>query len=143
MLLNLNILQCIYIYIYIFVSPCVGGSIVLPRTLYCIKYQLAGVYISAKPHRLICIHSHHKLHSGDTNYIKHAQIRYVYAIKHSPSGYAPSGLETGSGNQLDILAVVKVLLNMLHCEMLYSVYVPIGHALSNTYIYILSLLRVR
>ena len=58
-----------------------------PRTLYCIKYQLAGVYlVSAIPHRLICIHSHHKLHSGDTNYIKHAQIRYVYAIKHSLSG---------------------------------------------------------
>ena len=74
-----------HIYIYIFVSPCVGGSIVPPRTLYCIKYQL-GVYISAKPRRLICIHSHHKLHSGDTNYIKHAQIRYIYAIKHSPSG---------------------------------------------------------
>ena len=77
---------CWYIDVCIFVSPCVGGSIVPPRTLYCIKYLLAGVYLSAKPHRLISIHSHHKLHSGDTNYIKHAQIRYVYAIKHSPSG---------------------------------------------------------
>ena len=75
-----------------------------PRILYCIKYQLAGVYLSAKPHRLICIHSHHKLHPGDTNYIKHAQLQYVYAIKHSPSGLV-----------------------------LYSVYVPIGHALSNIY----------
>ena len=26
------------------------------------------------------------LHSGDTNYVNHAQIRYIYAIKHSPSG---------------------------------------------------------
>ena len=26
-----------------------------PRTLYCIKYQLAGVYLSGKPHRLIRI----------------------------------------------------------------------------------------
>ena len=91
-----------YKYVYPFVSPCVGGSIVPPCTLYCMKYQLAGVYLSAKPHRLTSIHSHQKLHSGDTNYIKHAQILYVYAIE-------PSGL------------------------VLYSVYVPIGHTLSNTY----------
>ena len=40
--------ECV-IYFHVFVSPCVGGSKVLPRTLYCIKYQLAGVFlVSAK-----------------------------------------------------------------------------------------------
>ena len=76
---------CIYLYtcIYIFVSPCVGGSKALPRTLYCIKCVLAEqfiqpsnyckksifsltvatVYTSAKPQTAF---------RGDTNYINHA-----------------------------------------------------------------------
>ena len=41
--------------------------------------------------------------SGDTNYINHAQIRYVWEIKHSPS-----------------------------CLALHLPYVPIGHGLCNT-----------
>ena len=48
---------------------------------------------------------------GDTNYINHAQIRYVCEINHSPSGATRP----------------RVL-------RFFSVYVPIGHDLSNTYI---------
>ena len=70
-------------YIYIFVSPCVGGSKAPPRTLYRIKCALAEqiiqtanyckksifslpiatVYTSAKPQMAF---------RGDTNYINHA-----------------------------------------------------------------------
>ena len=47
---------------------------------------------------------------GDTNYINHAQIRYVCEINHSPSGATRPRVSR-----------------------FISVYVPIGHDLSNTY----------
>lgn len=45
-------------YIYnVLVSPCVGGSVVLPHTLYCMKYLLACaficMYVSVKLRALI------------------------------------------------------------------------------------------
>ena len=47
---------------------------------------------------------------GDTNYINHAQIRYVCEINHSPSGATRPRVSR-----------------------FISVYVPIGHDLSNTH----------
>ena len=47
---------------------------------------------------------------GDTNYINHAQIRYVCEINHSPSGATRPRVSR-----------------------FISVYVPIGHDLSNTF----------
>ena len=71
-------------------TPYIKGP---PGTLYCIKAQLAGIYLSARP---LTRESYDRytllrkpsllLGSDDTNYINHAQIRYVWEIKHSPSG---------------------------------------------------------
>ena len=64
---------------YIFVSPYIKGP---PGALYCIKAQLAGIYLSARP---LTRESYDRytllrkpsllLGNGDTNYINHAQIR--------------------------------------------------------------------
>ena len=80
----------IYIYIYIFVSPYIKGPPGTYWTLYCIKAQLAGIYLSARP---LTWESYDKyallkkpsllLGNGDTNCINHAQIQYVWEIKHS------------------------------------------------------------
>ena len=60
---------------------------------YCIKAQLAETYLSGRP---LTWESYDRytllrkpsllLGNGDTNCINHAQIRYVWEIKHSPLG---------------------------------------------------------
>jgi hypothetical protein len=112
---NVCINHSLYKCIYIFVSPCVGGSKAPPRTLYRIKCVLAEQFIQTANYCNFltscsnCLHKckasdgiprWHKLH-------KSCLIRYVYDIKRSPSGLT-----------------------------LYIVYVPSRHDLSNTYIYI-------
>ena len=115
---------CMYIHccschniIYTFVSPCVGRSVVPPRTLYRIKVVLADSLHMCKPTRQFlqesnlskpqnaynCILQWHKL-------LTSCLIRYV--LHHKALAlrcFAPSGL------------------------MLYNVYVPIRHDVSNTY----------
>ena len=80
----------IYIYICVTLTPYIKGP---PGTLYCIKAQLVGIYLSARP---LTRESYDRytllrkpslmLGNGDTNYINHSQIRYVWEIKHSASG---------------------------------------------------------
>ena len=68
---------CIYDYIYIFVSPCVGG----------LKVRASGTVYTD------CILLQKTWHSVVTRIHKSSLIQYVYDIKRSPSRcYVPSGL---------------------------------------------------
>ena len=74
------------IFLCVTLTPYIKGP---PGTLYCIKAQLAGIYLSARP---LTRESYDRytllrkpsllLGNGDTNYINHAQIGYVWEIKH-------------------------------------------------------------
>ena len=76
----------LYVYIYtricVTLAPYIKGP---PGTLYCIKAQLAGIYVSARPltsegydRYMLLRKPSLLLGNGDTNHINHAQIRYVW-----------------------------------------------------------------
>ena len=85
-----------YIVRYVHTGTCVTLTAYIkgpPGTLYCIKVLLAGIYLSARPltresyDRYTLLRKPSQLlGNGNTNYINHAQIRYVWEITHSPSG---------------------------------------------------------
>jgi len=77
-------------YACVTLTPYIKGP---PGNLYCIKAQLAGIYLSARPltresydRYMLLRKPSLSLGNGDANCINHAQIRYVWEIKHLPSG---------------------------------------------------------
>ena len=80
----------IYRHICVTLTPYIKGP---SGTLYCIKAQLAGIYLSARPltwesydRYMLLRKPSLLLGNSDTNYINHAQIWYIWEIKHSPLG---------------------------------------------------------
>jgi len=103
------------IYICVTLTPYTKGP---PGTLYCIKAQLAGIYLSARPLAWESYDRYTLLRKGDTNCINYAQVRYIWEIKHSPSGAMTCW-------------VLCFIAHMYLFGMIYVIHIPEGEFLSD------------